>query len=75
MKLTAHAIAVILLAGGWLLSVPACSQSDTHEQDGHEPDEHDEALWLEDREIAEFGIEIANAEAGTLLVEVESPVK
>lgn len=78
MKPTTLAIAVILLAGGWLLSAPACSGSDGRDQDAHAQKdgghgEATEALWLEAQEIAEFGIEIASAGAGTLLVEVELP--
>ena len=78
MRPTTLAIAVILLAGGWLLSAPACSRGDRHEQDPHEQEqaghgEETEALRLDDEELAEFGIELASAGAGTLLVEVELP--
>ncbi len=75
MKATAFCIATILFAGGCLLSLPACSRSDRH-QDTH-ADDHDEeeakAVWLDDHEIEEFGIEVAEAGPGTLLVELQLP--
>jgi len=81
MKPNVFRIAAILFAAGCLLCGPACSRSEVHqdtlhadEQDGYSGHSEDaQVVRLHDHEIEEFGIEIAEAGPGTLLVELELP--
>ena len=81
MKPTMFCIAAMLFAGGCLLCGSACSRSEVHQDTLHadHDDEserqpgHAEVVRLHDHEIEEFGIEVAEAGPGTLLMELELP--